>query len=94
MTEHYHYSEKLEPVQVDLNAQTPEQFTKNYAQTTLNTYELTDEQAQEIYNAGVGTGNAYDGNWVPARVAHINGEVVIRLKLRDTTAYTVLPFTR
>lgn len=93
MTEHYHHPEQLEPVQVNLDAQTPEQLQKNYAQTTRNTYELTDEQARELYNAGVGTGNAYDGNWVPARVVHINGEVVIRLKLRGTTAYTMMPFT-
>lgn len=93
MTEHYHYPEKMEPVKVNLDEQTPEQLQKNYAQTMYNTYELTDEQLRELYNAGVGTGSAYEGNWVPARVVHINGEVVIRLKPRGTTTYTMMPFT-
>ncbi|NMX94270.1 MULTISPECIES: hypothetical protein [unclassified Pseudomonas] len=94
MTEHYHYPEKLEPVQVNLDQQTDEQLQKNYAQTMYNTYELSDDQLRELHSAGVGTGSPFDGNWVPARVVHINGEVVIHLKPCGTTTYTVLPFTR
>ncbi|WP_144241843.1 hypothetical protein [Pseudomonas chlororaphis] len=93
MPGHYHHPERLEPVQEVLDRQTPEQYQKNYAQGMYNVYELTDEEARTLFDAGVGTGSIFEGNWVPARVVHINGEVVIRLKFRGTTAYSSLPCT-
>ena len=91
MTDHYHYPETLDPVQEKLDHQTKEQFEKNYAQTVRHVYELTYEQAQMFYQIGVGSGSG--GNWVPAKAVFINGEVVLRIKFRNTTVLDVLPYT-
>jgi hypothetical protein len=93
MSDRYYYPEELLSVEEVLIHQTKEQLEKNYAQTTLNVYELTDEQAAQLFKAGVGSGSVREGNWVSAKTVLINGEPVLRIKFRGSHTQNVLPFT-
>ncbi|MNJ34986.1 hypothetical protein D3C77_297140 [compost metagenome] len=89
----FNFTLEKEPSDEVLIHQTEGQLGKNFAQTTHHVYELTDAEFNEICQIAMGTGNAYQGNWVPARTVTINGEVVLRVKRKGEHVQTVLPFT-
>lgn len=80
MTEPYDYPHVFLPVSVDLKQQTDEQLEKNYAVTSQNTYELSDEQRDEICRVLEGTGLTFTEPMVLGRPVRINGENLIHLK--------------
>lgn len=93
MASPYYFNDELKAVPEKLERQTQEQFYRNYAQTGLHVYELSDAQLETIYVAAMGCRSVYTEDWVPGRCVYINSEVVLRLKPRGTTTLTVLPFT-
>ncbi|MDF3134506.1 hypothetical protein [Pseudomonas extremaustralis] len=84
MADPYEYSLSQLPVEEILDRQTDEQLVKNYAQTTWNVYEISDDQYAEIYRIVFGTGHAFAKNWVGGRPVTINGETLQWIKRRDS----------
>ncbi len=80
MSEPYDYPQILLPVSVDIKARTDEQRKKNFALTSKNTYELSDEQRDEICRVLEGTGLTFTEPMVLGRPVRINGENLIYLK--------------